>query len=216
MQAAPKRFAFFGDLLGSVAMATPARLKFRLRGSKDEAIKAILEGLPKDTIVRDEDDGVGRFAGERTVVVTGLGRERLMLFSGTYGSIKNRLETPQLDVAFEAAADGVTARLTVEEPKRPSIVARVVDLVGYMATVAAVVVAYHMFRSLEVDTQQTAIVSVGGGLAWAAIAHYIPKRQDFGLREAVTKALQPMVVPKKAAPKAKAAPEPEAAPEPTD
>ena len=176
-------------------MAT--RLKLRLKGSREDAVKLILDNLPKDSIVRGEDDGVGRFAGERTLVIVGRGEKRLMLFSGTYGSIKGRLEEPHLDVQFEEGEGGTTVRLVREPEKKPSLVARVFDLIGYIITVAAVVVAYHLFRKLEIDTQRTALVSVAGGLAWAAIAHYMPKREDVGLQEVVTKALAPITRKKK-------------------
>jgi len=171
--------------------------KVRLKVGLEEARQAILDALPKDAIVRDEDDGVGRFAGQRTLVIVGRKRDRLLMFHGTYGQIKGHFEEPHLDVVFDTSKERVVAKLTREEPKPPSAAARIFDVLGYILTVGAVVFAYHTFRGLEMDNQRVALVAVGGGLAWAAIAHYMPKREDLGLYEVVDKALAPHAVKKK-------------------
>lgn len=180
--------------------------KVRLKVGLEEARQAILDALPKDTIVREEDDGVGRFAGQRTLVIIARKRDRLMMFHGTYGQIKGHFEEPHLDVVFDTSKERVVAKLIREEPKPPSALMRVFDVLGYVVTVGAVVVAYHMFRDIEMDNQRIALVAVGGGLAWAAIAHYMPKREDAGLYEVVDKALAPHAVKKKKKKKPEAEP----------
>lgn len=179
--------------------------KVRLKVGLEEARQAILDALPKDAIIREEDDGVGRFAGQRTLVIIGRKRDRLMMFHGTYGQIKGHFEEPHLDVVFDTSKDRVVAKLIREEPKPPSAIMKVFDVLGYVVTVGAVVVAYHMFRDIEMDNQRIALVAVGGGLGWAAIAHYMPKREDLGLFDTVDKALAPHAVKKKK--KKKAEPE---------
>jgi hypothetical protein len=164
--------------------------ELRLIVSKDEAVKAILDALPKDAVVRGEDDGVGRFAAERTLVIVGRGEARLMMFQGTWGSLKPRLDRPQLDVVFEG--DSVV-RLTRELEKKPGMVSRLWDLLSQMVTVAAVVVAYHFIRSIAIDTQRTVIIAVIGGLVWSALGYFMPKREDRGLDNLVRGALAPLV-----------------------
>lgn len=176
-------------------MATQS--KVRLSVGLDEARQAILDALPKDTIVREEDDGVGRYAGSRTLVIIGRRRERLMMFHGTYGDIKRRFEEPDLDVVFDTSKDKLAAKLVRVEAKPPGLVARGFDLLGYIATVAAVLVTYYMIRSIPMDNQRIGLVAVGGGIGWAAIAHYMPKRADLSLYEVVDKALKPHAIAKK-------------------
>lgn len=179
-----------------VGLATVARMsgtktsELRLTVSKEEAIKAILDALPKDAVVRGEDDGVGRFAGERTLVVVGRGETRLMLFQGTWGSMKARLDKPQLDVVFEG---DTVVRLTREPEKKPSMASHLWELLSQMVTVAAVVVAYHFVRSIPVDVPRTVIIAVIGGLAWSAIGLFLPKKEDRGLDTLVRSALAPIV-----------------------
>jgi hypothetical protein len=180
-------------------MSSPRQAKLRLKGSNEEAIDAIVGALPSDAIVRNEDDGVGRFAGERTLVIVGPNRERLMMFRGSWGNIKGRLETPQLDVVFERREGGVTAKLVREEVKPPSIGSHVTDVLSQSLTVALIVVAYHMFQSMEMDYGRIAIIAVVGGVAWSLIGHFMPKKEDRGLERLVHEALKPLVVkPKKA------------------
>lgn len=187
-------------------MAAPVKL--RLQGEIDDAMQAILEALPKDAIVRDTDDGVGRFAGERTLVIVDKAHHRLSMFRGSYGSIKGRFDAPDLDVVFEPGDRKLVARLTPADVKKPTLVSRVLDLVGNVVTVGAILVAYYMVRSLEVDKQRVAIVAVVGGVAWSAIAHYMPKRENLDLQNLVTEALQPITIKKKK--KKDAQPEPAA------
>lgn len=187
-------------------MATTS--KVRLKVGVDEARQAILDALPDDALIRDEDDGVGRFAGSRTVVIVNRKRDRLMMFHGSYGSIKQRFEDPHLDVVFDTSKERVVVRLKREEARPPSAIGRAFDVLGYVATVGIVLYAYYNFTKTEIDTQRIALVAVAGGLAWAAIAHYLPKRDDLNLYELVDKALTPHKAPKK---KKKATPVEEAA-----
>lgn len=189
--------------LGTIpAMPSDDQAELRLTGSRDDAVDAIVAALPKDAVVRNEEDGVGRFAGERTLVIVGAGKERLMLFRGTWGSMKARLEKPQLEVVLEARGDGVAAKITREPETAPGIGSHVTDLLSQMVTVGAIVVAYHMLRSLEVDYAKVAIIAAVGGVAWSLIAHFVPKRVDRGLEGLVRDALAPLV---EAAPRPKAA-----------
>lgn len=164
--------------------------ELRISVPKDEAVKAILAALPKDAVVRGEDDGVGRFAGERILVIVGRGEGRLLMFQGTWGSMKPRLDSPQLDVVFTSDS---TVRLTREPEKKPGIVARLWDLLSQMVTVAAVIVAYHMIRKIPIDVPRTVIIAVVGGIVWSAIAYFLPKREDRSLESLVRRALAPLV-----------------------
>ncbi|MEM6992774.1 MAG: hypothetical protein AAF721_19825 [Myxococcota bacterium] len=188
--------------------------KVRLSVDIDEARQAILDALPKDAIVREEDDGVGRFAGQRTLVIVGRRRDRLLMFHGTYGDIKRRFDDPHLDVVFDTSKSKLVAKLSREVEKPPSAVARAFDVVGYIATVAIVLVAYYTFRSIPIDTQRIGLVALGGGLAWAAIAHYMPKRADLSLYEIVDGALKPFAIAKKKKKKPADKAEADAEPEP--
>jgi hypothetical protein len=169
--------------------------KLRLSTPRDQAVEAILAALPKDAVVRGEDDGVGRFAGERTLVVVGAGKDRLMLFRGTWGTIKKRMDRPQLEVTFERRDDGVTARLTREPEKKRTILSHLGDFVSQAVTIAAVVVAYHLFRSLAVDNVRTVIIALGGALAWSAISHFFPGKPPPALHDLVRDALAPLAAP---------------------
>lgn len=173
-------------------MTDTAESELRLSASKDAAIEAIRAALPQDAIVRNEDDGIGRFAGERTLVVVGSEQGRLQMFQGSWGALKGRLDVPQLEVVLEPDSEGVVARLKRAVPRPPTVMSRVWDLVSQVVTVAAVVVAYHLVRSIPVDTQRTAIIAAAGGLAWSAITHFLPKREDTTLDDLVRKALTPL------------------------
>lgn len=168
----------------------------RLHASTADAVEAVLEALPKDAIVRDEDDGVGRFAGNRMLVIVARDRARLSMFRGTYGSIKARLETPHLDVTFAQKKKGLVVRLVPETIAEPTLASHVGSLVGNVVTVGALVVAYFFVRRLPVDTTMTALVALAGGAAWSAIAHFMPKTTDHGLERLVRDALEPMSAPK--------------------
>jgi hypothetical protein len=164
--------------------------ELRLTVPREEAIKTILDALPKDAVVRGEDDGVGRFAGERTLVIVGRGETRLMMFQGTWGSMKPRLDEPQLDVVFDG--DKVV-RLIREPEKKPSMASHLWELLSQMLTVAAVVVAYHFVRSIPVDVPRTVMIAVIGGLVWSVIGLFLPKKEDRSLETVVRSALAPVV-----------------------
>ena len=171
----------------------------KLSVPREDAVRAVLEGLPKDAIVREEDDGLGRFAGDRTVVIVARGRSRLLMFRATYGSIKGRLETPQLDVVFEDKKKGVLARVTPETIAKPTIASHLMGFVGNAVTVAALVVAYFFLQKQPVDVPLTAAIGGGGGLLWSVVAAFMPKSVDTSLDRVVRDALAPMAVQRKAA-----------------
>jgi hypothetical protein len=171
--------------------------ELKLTATRDEAIDAIVAALPKESIVRDEDDGVGRFAGERVLLIVGHAKERLLLFRGSWGTLKARLDKPQLEVAFGRRDDTVTATLTQEPPQPPTLGSHVTNLASQMITIGAVVVAYHMFQSIPVDYSKVAIIAAVGSVAWSLIGHFVPKKPDRGLEGLVRDALAPMVAKKK-------------------
>jgi len=167
-----------------------------LSASKDEALQAILAALPKDAVVRAEDDGVGRFAGQRTVAIIGRNDDRVLLFEGTWGTLKPRLDDPQLEVAFEERdGAGTVARIRREAPQPKSSGTAVVgDLLNRGLTVAVLVVGYFWVRSQPIDVQLTVTISVLGGLAWTVIAFLMPKKEDRGLEGRIRDALAPLTV----------------------
>jgi hypothetical protein len=171
---------------------TTVRSKIRLEGSVSEALEAVIEALPKDAIVRGEDDGVGRFAGDRTLVIRGKEGDRLLMFHGSYGSIKSRLSDPHLDVLFKAGKKGPTARLRREEVPPKTILAHIMDLLGQMLTVAIVVIVYHIVRDLPIDRTLTAAIAAGGGAALWGFTLWRGKKPDTELEDSVRKALEPM------------------------
>ena len=156
-------------------------------GTKEAATKAILDAMPKDVIVRGEDDGVGRFAGERILVL--VGPERLHLFEGSWSALKTRLDDPQLEVTLEGDDGDVSVKLHKEklEAKGPSSI--VLDFVWNAATVAAVVVAYHFVRKIPVDVTLTAIIGAAGGVIWTLIARRMASETTAGLDTRVREAL---------------------------
>lgn len=176
--------------------SAPGSSKLRLAASTEDAVKAVLDALPKDAIVREEDDGIGRFAGNRLLVIVARGRARLAMFQGTYGSIKARLETPHLDVTFAQKKKGLVVRLTPETIAKPTLASHAWSFLANVVTVGALVVAYFFVRRLPVDTTMTALVALGGGAAWSAIAHFMPKTIDRRLERIVHDALEPMSAPK--------------------
>jgi hypothetical protein len=147
---------------------------------------------------------VGRFAGERTLVVVGDARQRLMMFRGTWGAIKKRLDDPQLEVTFEPNEGGCTAKLKREPEPKPTAVSRAGDFLSQAVTIAAVVVAYHFVRSLQVDYARTAMIAVGGAVAWSLIGYFFPGKPNPGLQDLVDEALAPLKAKPKKKPKAKA------------
>ncbi len=176
-----------------VVMEGPRTSELRLAGSKTQALAAIREALPGDAVVRGEDDAVGRFASERTVMIIGRGERRLMLFQGGWRLVKAREGKPQLEVEFVEGAPGVRVRLTRGAVDKVSLRSRVLDVAGNVATVAILVVAYHLFQDIPIDNVVVATIGAGGGLAWSAVAHFWPKPEDAGLEGMVRGALQSMV-----------------------
>jgi len=179
--------------------------KVRLSVGVDEARQAILDALPKDAIVREEDDGVGRFAGQRTLVILGRSADRMLLFHGTYGAVKRHFEDPHLDVVFDTSKSRVVAKLIRQAPASPSAVARFFDVAGYIGAVAAVLFAYYSIRSIPFDNQRIALVAGIGGIAWALVANALPKSDDETLFKMVDEALKPFAVAKKKKKKAESA-----------
>jgi hypothetical protein len=171
---------------------TSVRSKLRVEGTASEAIDAVIEGLPKDAIVRGEDDGVGRFAGDRTLVIRDKDGDRLLMFRGSFGTIKSRLHDPQLDVLFKTGKRGVTVRLRREDTPAKTLSTHVMDLLGQMLTVAILVIAYHIFRQIPIDRMLTAGIAVVGGGAWFAFTLLRPRKPNTELEDLVRKALEPM------------------------
>jgi hypothetical protein len=178
-------------------MVEPVRTKLRLKISRDEAAKAILDGLPEDAIVKDEDDAIGRFAADRVLVIVSRGHRRLMMFHGSWGSMKRRLDEPHLDVTIEDGAKGAIVSLAREAEKAPTLFSRLSDFVGQAVTIGAIAVAYYWFRSMEIDKQTVAIAAGGGAVLWSAVAHFSPKKKESGLYDYVRSSLKPHRIKKK-------------------
>lgn len=171
---------------------TSVRSKIRLEGTVSEAIEAVIEALPKDAIVRGEDDGVGRFAGDRTLVIRGKDGDRLLMFHGSFGSIKSRLHDPHVDVLFKTGKKGLTARLRREQVPPKTILAHIMDLLGQMLTVAIIVIVYHIVRGLPIDRMLTGGIAAGGGAALWGFTLWRSRKPDTELEDLVRKALEPM------------------------
>jgi hypothetical protein len=168
------------------------RTKLRLTGEIRDGVEAILEALPSDAVIRGEEDGVGRYAGERVLVVKTRDGDRLLMFRGSYGSLKSRLDEPHLDVLFRVGNNGLSARLRREQERKKSIGTHIMDVLGSIATVAVIVIVYHMVMSEPLDRTLTAIISVIGGLAWSGFTIFRPKRKDTYLEDLVKEALKPL------------------------
>ncbi|MCH9680069.1 MAG: hypothetical protein K0V04_01445 [Deltaproteobacteria bacterium] len=166
--------------------------ELRLAADLGEVRQALVDALPKTVIVRDEDDGVGSFAGERAVMMVGHGGTRLMLFNGSWRSIKSRLDDPHVDVELETVAQGVVAKITAEPTKPRGISSHIGDFVSQVITIAALVVAYHYLRSIPVDYAFVAMLAVGGGAVWSVIGRFMPTKEIPGLDDVVLGALQPL------------------------
>lgn len=181
-------------------MSSPRISELRLRGSIEQAVQAILDSLPKLAIVRDEDDGVGKYAGQRTVVIVGTGRERLLLFDDSFGNIRPRLDKGQVEVSFRTDDDGtVLARIESEPVSPPGPATYVMDVVQNGITVAAVMAGYYWLRSMPMDYTLLAGVGLGGGVVWTVATLALARKgdgkaEDKGLIALVPKALAPLVV----------------------
>lgn len=178
-------------------MEAGATAKLRITGSKDDAMAAIREALPDDTIVRDQDDGVGRFAGERVVMLIGTGADRLMMSRGNWRLMKTLEDAPQLEITFRTTAAGCTVSMKAAEAEKTTAGSLLWSTLTNALTVAALIVAYHMFQDLELEPARVAGLSLGAGVFWTAAAHYWPRKRDDGLDKAVRAALRPMLREKK-------------------
>lgn len=167
-------------------------IELRLAASADEALKSLLDALPKDAVVRDVDDGAGRFAAERTVALLAPGKRRIMLFQGTWKEVSEREEQAMLEVVFDSVEQGVIARLTPEPERTKGARSHIGDLVSQAVTVGALVVAYHWWREIPIDTMLTVGIAVGGGVAWSVIGRFLPKSEERNLEELVRGALAPL------------------------
>lgn len=178
-------------------MSSSDASELSLTVSREQALQALLDALPKDAVVRDEDDGVGRFAGQRTVAVVSRHRSRVMLFEGTWGTIKPRLDQPHVDVVFEGEGSTVVARITKEPQAPPGIGSHLGEFVNRALTVAVLVVAYYWWKSIPIDYPMVAAIAGGGGVAWTVAAMFMPKKEVPGLDDLVRKALAPLKKKKK-------------------
>ncbi|MCA9711825.1 MAG: hypothetical protein KDK70_38670, partial [Myxococcales bacterium] len=173
-------------------MSSNDAVELRLTAPTDAALQALLAGLPKDAVVREEEDGVGRFAGQRTVAIVARGRARVMLFEGTWGTLKPRLDTPMVDVAFEERPSGVVARITKEPQGKPGLGSHLGEFINRALTVAVAMVAYYWVQSLPVDYALVAGVAAGGGLAWTVLVALLPSKPQRGLDDVAREALAPL------------------------
>lgn len=178
-------------------MEPGATSTLRVTGSPQDAIAAIKEALPDDAIVRDEDDGVGRFAGDRVVMLIGIDGNRLMMARGSWRRMKDLEDKPELDITIEETKDGCKVRMKAAEAPKATVQSHAWSVVSNGATVAMVVVAYHMFQDLEIDVALVAGMSAGGGVLFTAVSHFWPKKKDEGLAKTVRAALRPMLKKKK-------------------
>lgn len=177
-------------------MSSPEATTLTLAATKDEALQAILDALPKDAIVREEEDGIGRFAGVRVVAMIARGRKELVLSEGGQGELKPMLDKSPMEghvnVGFEPKGDGVVVTLKRRPDKPKGMGGHFSDFVSQGVTVAALVVGYHWFQDMVVDPTLVAGISVGGAVVWSAIAYFIPQKPKPGLDDLVKEALKPL------------------------
>jgi hypothetical protein len=180
----PLRFATFAP------MAAKEQTSFHVRTSPKDAFDTVMGAMPDDAVVRGEDDGVGRFAGERILCIVGRNGDALMLFEGTWGDVKRRLEDPMLLVEFKPAqGGGAEVCLTSEASSTPGGSALVTGFLANAATVACLVVAFYWWRGDPIDVTRAAIISVGGGALWSAVGQFFPGAEDASLTGLVNGAL---------------------------
>jgi hypothetical protein len=146
--------------------------QFHVKQDREGVRHAILAALPKDAIVRSEDDAVGRFAGERIVVLDGRQHEKLMLLRGSYGTIKRRLEDPDVQVRFESTPEGTRVDIAVRVEASKPVQEITGSLVSNFVSVAILIFAVNYYRGAETDPLQAGLIALG----IAVVATFIGRR----------------------------------------
>lgn len=168
----------------SAATPTPARDEERLELSLDpaSAFETLLGALGEGAIVREEDDGIPRFAGVRTVVIRGRRNDSLSFMRGGWGEIKKRTETPMATVHFEPQGSGCVAQIAVEKRPAPGAAAKlvswIVDLVSVALTIGILAYAVNNFRGLSVDWTRLALIAFGGALLYTIARQFMGSDPD--------------------------------------
>lgn len=162
--------------------ASPTTTKsYELEASSEEALIRLTESLGEDTIVRDEEDGVGRFAGARSILLTGKRGEGAKLMRGSWSEIKPRKEEPMVEVNF-VKGEGRMMKIEVRRLDSPEaelgVVGRIMgDFFSTAIMIAAAIYAFNRFRGQAIDYTKMAMLVAG------ATTLYVIAKQFLGTDE---------------------------------
>lgn len=165
-------------------MSEPARTTEELTSAHgpEELMPLILEGLGREVIVRDEEDGVGRFAGVRPVALVRRDQLGAAFLHGPYSELKKRVEDPMLTLSIEPGDGGSKVRLEYRPPSEPSAAAKLGEFVGDVVTaaltIAVLAYAVNRFRGLDVDTTRLALIAGGGALAYGVLKRFLGGEEE--------------------------------------
>lgn len=168
-------------VVSDAAAANPQ--SYELDAPLEDAIGRLREALGDDVIVREEEDGLGRFAGERPIMLVGRRGESVKLLRGSWGDLKSRTEEPMVEVKL-SESEGKT-RVEVHRVEKagaePSPAVRIAgEFVSTAILIAAAIYAFNTWRGLAIDYTKMAMV-VGG-----ATTLYVVAKQFLGEEENLT------------------------------
>ena len=149
---------------------------YEVTGPLEVAIGRVREALGADLIVRDEEDGLGRFAGERPVMFIGKGGKSLKLLRGSWGDLKERVEQPMVEIRFGPEGDSMPVEVErVEKPgAEPSAIGRAIgDFLSTAILVAAAIYALNTFRGQSIDYTKMAMIVAGASALYVAAKHFL-------------------------------------------
>lgn len=157
--------------------ATRQSTQMTVDGSVETTYAKILEALREGAIIRDEEDGVGRFAGVRTVVMQGRRGDRLLLMRGAWSELKKRVEDPMLVVELHAEGSQTRVELHGDPPKEPSGAEKAIhmlsDVVSVALLIGALAYAVNTIRGLGVDWPRLGMIAGGGAVLYTVAKQFM-------------------------------------------
>jgi hypothetical protein len=152
-----------------------SKRSYEVQGPLEVAVGRVRDALGADVIVRDEEDGLGRFAGERPIMFIGRGGKTLKLLRGSWGDLKGRVEEPMVEIRF--GAEGSPLPVEVERVEKagaePSTLGRLLgDFVSTAILIAAAIYALNTFRGQGVDYTKMAMIVTGASALYVAAKHF--------------------------------------------
>jgi len=170
--------AFFCAKKANVSDASPTTTKsYELEVSSEEALSRLKESLGDDTIVREEEDGVGRFAGARPILLTGKRGESAKLLRGSWSEIKPRKEEPMVELSF-VKGEGRTTRVEVHRLENGEgemgVIGRIIgDVISTAFLIAVAIYAFNHFRGQAIDYTKMAMVVAGATTLYVIAKHFL-------------------------------------------